>query len=215
MKNRFIVSLAPYIYKAYMGIVYLTSRKSYVGFEGVRHKINCGEKIIAALWHQDILLAPYAYRHYRILTLASRSRDGELIARIIERLGFEVVRGSSSKGGGRAVKEMVEHLKGDGLQIAAITVDGPRGPAHKVKTGILFIARESGATIYPVRFSAKRAVYLSNWDRTMVPLPFNNLVFRCGKPLKIPKNAGKSDLKKLAQGLERELKETGDTQIPR
>ncbi|MBI5286709.1 MAG: lysophospholipid acyltransferase family protein [Deltaproteobacteria bacterium] len=206
LKDRVILALAPWVYSLYMGFVYLTSRKTHIGFEKVWDRIDTGEKVIAALWHKDIVLAPYAYRHKEVLTIASRSRDGEVIARVMERLGFKVVRGSSSRGGGRVLKEMVEYLKRGNARIAAITVDGPRGPAGKVKPGILFLAQTSGVPIYPVRCMAKRSISLNNWDRTKIPLPFNHLIFRLGEPLEVTEGADKGWLQRDREELESRLR---------
>ncbi len=166
-----------------MGLVYLTSKKRYIGFEGVEEYIRDGGKAIAAIWHQDIVLALYEYRDRGILTLASRSRDGEIIAEALRYLGYDVVRGSSSRGGGRAMLEMVRRMVEGKNSVVAITVDGPRGPARRVKPGILFLACKTGARLYPVSCRAARNITLKSWDRTLIPLPFNRLTFRCGRPI--------------------------------
>lgn len=207
MKTRLVIAIAPVLYRFYMGLVYLTSKKTHKGFDKLWNEVQEGGRIIAALLHQDIVLAPHAYSGRNVLTIASRSRDGEIITRIVERLGFKVVRGSSSQGGSRAIKEMVEHLTKGGAQIAAITVDGPRGPAKKVKPGVLFLAHKSGATIYPVSCRAQRNIRLNSWDRTQIPLPFNHLIFQCGRGIIIPKDAKEKELQKLKETLEVSLKE--------
>ncbi len=166
-----------------MGLVYLTSKKTYTGFEGVERYIRDGGKAIAAIWHQDIVLALYEYRKRGILTLASRSRDGEIIAEALRYMGYDVVRGSSSRGGGRAMLEMVRRMVEGKNSVVAITVDGPRGPARRVKQGVIFLAMKTGARLYPVSCRSDRNMALKNWDKTLIPLPFNRLTFRCGRPI--------------------------------
>lgn len=205
LKDRLTFTLAPLLYRLYMGIVYLTSRKKEIGFEEIWDRVNRGERVIGALYHQDIVLAPYAFKGRNILTIASMSRDGEIITRIIEGLGFKVVRGSSSREGGRALRGMIESLKRGDALIAAITVDGPRGPAGKVKEGVILIAKRANAVIYPVICKARRNITLKNWDRTLIPLPFNHLIFRCGRPITVPKDINRRGLERIREEIERRL----------
>ncbi len=176
--------LIPLFYRLYIGLVFLTSKRIYIGFEDLLERLKKG-KAIVAIPHQFILLAPYIYREKGVITMASRSKDGEIIARTLEALGFEVVRGSSSRGGSRALLSMVKRLKGEDVKVAALTVDGPRGPKGKVKPGVAFLARKTGLPLYPVTCEARRKILLKNWDRTLIPLPFNHLTFRCGTPLMV------------------------------
>lgn len=206
IRDRFFFTILPRIYRAYMGLVYLTSKKTYVGFEGVEEYIRGGGRAIAAIWHQDIILALYEYRDRGILTLASRSRDGEIIARALRYLGYDVVRGSSSRGGGRAMLEMVRRMSEGKNNLIAITVDGPRGPARRVKDGVIFLAMKTGARLYPVSCRAERNITLKSWDKTLIPLPFNRLTFRCGSPILTGEYQWEGlDMEKIRKSLEESL----------
>ena len=195
--------IAPLFYRMYMGLVYLTSRKRYEGFDGLWRRLEGGEKVVVALLHQNILLAPYIYRGGGVLTMVSRSRDGEMIASALEGLGFRVVRGSSSRGGKEALRTIIRLLQEDGVRAAALAVDGPRGPAGRVKPGVLFIARKSGLPLYPIGCGVRRRVLLRNWDRTLIPLPFNAITFRCGEPMFLKEEG---DMEGACKELERRLK---------
>lgn len=129
-----------------------------------------GRGAVFPFWHGHILPLAYAFRGSGVKILISLSRDGEVIARAVRRLGFGAVRGSSSRGGAKAVLAMLGELSRGGR--IGITPDGPRGPGYVVKDGLVSLARKSGAWIFPVLVRAKPAVRLKSWDRFVIPLPF-------------------------------------------
>lgn len=139
-----------------------------------------GVPIVFALWHGRMFLSIQAHRGQGIVTMASQSKDGEIIARWLERNGYVVARGSSSRRGGAALKEMVRALRGGAT--GALTVDGPRGPARKVQPGAVELARLTGAWIQPISFSSARPRFLASWDRYLVPMPFSSNVVAYGEP---------------------------------
>jgi len=146
-----------------------------------------GRKVIVPLLHQRFFgILPYAgkFRDYRALVMVSRSRDGELIAGIVSRLGLEPVRGSSSRGGKEALRELLNRFRNRSL--AAHAVDGPQGPKGVVKAGIIELARLSGATVLPVYISMSHAWKMNGWDRFLVPKPFSRVRLRCGRPFAVP-----------------------------
>ena len=142
-----------------------------------------GVPILFALWHGRMFLSIQAHRHEGIVTMASRSKDGEIIARWLERNGYEVVRGSSSRGGSEALRDMVRRVRAG--KTAALTVDGPTGPARVVQPGIIHLARLTGAWILPITFSSDRPRFLGSWDRYLTPLPFSGNVVLYGEPFPI------------------------------
>jgi len=113
--------------------------------------------------------------------MISQSKDGDIIAGIAEKSGWHAVRGSSSRDGGRALKEMIGHLNLSGL--AAHVVDGPRGPVGIVKAGVVSLARATGAVVVPVYATSNRAWYFNSWDHFMLPKPFANVNLRFGEML--------------------------------
>ena len=199
--------IGPILYKLYMKFVFLTSRKSYEGCDPVWDMLERGHNVLAVVWHQDAILAPFAFRDRGILTMSSLSADGELLARVFGQAGFRPVRGSSSRGGGRAVLELLENMRREPGSLCGIAADGPRGPARKVKKGIVFLAKHTGAPIFPLRCGAKRRILNRSWDETQIPLPFNELVFRCGEPVSVDAAAGRDEIEAARTDVERRLNE--------
>jgi lysophospholipid acyltransferase (LPLAT)-like uncharacterized protein len=146
-----------------------------------------GVPILFALWHGRMFLSIQAHRHEGIVTMASRSKDGEIIAGWLERNGYSVVRGSSTRGGSEALREMVRRMR-DGRG-GALTVDGPTGPPRHVQPGIVSLARMTGAWILPITSSSARPRFLSSWDRYLVPAPFSSNVVLYGEPFPIDAQA--------------------------
>jgi lysophospholipid acyltransferase (LPLAT)-like uncharacterized protein len=144
-----------------------------------------GGPILFALWHGRMFLSIQVHRGEGIATMASQSEDGEIIARWLERNGYVVARGSSSRGGGTALREMVRAIRSG--KSAALTVDGPRGPARIVQPGVVELARLTGSWILPITFSSARPRFLRSWDRYLVPMPFSSNVVVYGEPFPIPR----------------------------
>jgi lysophospholipid acyltransferase (LPLAT)-like uncharacterized protein len=146
-----------------------------------------GGRVLLCAWHQQFfgfIRRFRRYRHHRPSLMISQSRDGELIAGVAALTGWQAVRGSSSRDGRRALGEMVAHLRGS--RLAAHVVDGPRGPAGVVKSGVIRLAQSAGALIVPVYLEAPQAWYARSWDRFCVPKPFSRVTIRFGDPLTLP-----------------------------
>lgn len=142
-----------------------------------------GERFILAFWHRHLLLMPYSYRGRGISVLVSQSRDGELIARTVARLGIDSSRGSSSRGGAAGMRSLLRKA-GEGYDLA-FTPDGPRGPAGEVQPGVILAAAATGFPIQPVAVAATRAKRLRSWDRFVIPLPLSTVHFVYGEPLTV------------------------------
>lgn len=147
------------------------------------------------------------HRSQRIAVLISTHGDGELIAQTVDRLGFRSVRGSSTRGGARAVLEMHRHC---GDRPWAITPDGPRGPAFSVAPGVLALAARSGRPIVPVGYAARRAKYLKSWDQFAIPWPFTKVAVRFGEPIRVGKQLEPVDEERLLSNLRRALVECNE-----
>ncbi|HEY1769117.1 MAG TPA: lysophospholipid acyltransferase family protein [Chthoniobacterales bacterium] len=135
------------------------------------------ERYIGALWHNRLLLLPFVVRRFlpqrQGAALISTSRDGALLADLVERFGFEVVRGSSSRKGATAIRQLAEVIA-SGRDVV-ITPDGPRGPAYKLGQGIIFLAQQSGAAVVPINFEFSSCWRLRSWDRFILPKPFSKV----------------------------------------
>lgn len=137
---------------------------------------------IIAHWHQSLLSVLLPHHHMPVATLASHSRDGEIISRYLEDIGLKPVRGSSSKGGAAGARELIRCLE-HGHSIV-LNVDGPRGPFKEVKSGVPVIARRHGVPVVPIACRATREISLKgSWDRFRIPVPFSHMAAVYGEPL--------------------------------
>ncbi len=166
----------------------------------IRRREAADEHFLLAFWHRHLLLMPYGYRGKKISVLISSSRDGELIARTVRRLGIDSSRGSTTRGGAAGLRDLLRKAKA-GYDIA-FTPDGPKGPRGKVQPGALLAAAATGFPIVPVGLAASRAKYLRSWDRFVVPWPFSRVAFVYGEPLSIERGA---PLEPYGEELERRL----------
>jgi lysophospholipid acyltransferase (LPLAT)-like uncharacterized protein len=129
-----------------------------------------GQRVIFTLWHGELLPLLWYHRGQGVAVVISEHRDGEIIAQIAERLGYATVRGSTSRGGGRALIGLMRAIEAG--RDGAVTPDGPRGPAHVFAPGAAIAAQRTGAPLAMIRASATRAWRLKSWDRFLVPKPF-------------------------------------------
>lgn len=138
---------------------------------------------IFSLWHGQLLPLLWHHRAEGVIVLISEHRDGELVARTAESLGYGLIRGSTTRGAERALISLVRELK-SGHEVA-ITPDGPRGPSATFAPGALVAAQRSGSFILPVAASTDRAWRLRSWDRFMIPKPFARVTIAYGTPTKV------------------------------
>jgi lysophospholipid acyltransferase (LPLAT)-like uncharacterized protein len=139
--------------------------------------------ILFALWHGRMFLPIDAHRNEGIVTMASQSTDGDIIARWLEKNGYTVTRGSSTRGGSEALRRMVQQVR-SGHNVA-LTVDGPQGPARVVQPGVLRLAQLTKAWILPISFSSSWPLFLSSWDRFLIPKPFSKNFVSYGEPFMV------------------------------
>ena len=173
------------------------------GEESYRRLAEANTPVIFALWHGRLLPCTYHHRNQGIVTLISQHRDGEYIARVVQQWGYTAVRGSSTRGGSPAFRQLVRHLRaGHSL---AITPDGPQGPRERMKPGPLLLAQLSGAPIIPATGGASRAWWFGGWDRFLVPQPFARIRIAYGEPLHVPRDADSTQIADLQAELELRL----------
>lgn len=159
-----------------------------------------GEPYVYALWHGRMLVPIWLHRGEGIATMASKSKDGEVIARWLSGHGYLPVRGSTNKGGARGIAQLSRHLERG--HPAALTVDGPKGPPRIVQEGIVVLARRAGAWILPVSASASRPRFLRSWDRYLVPRAFSRLVLVYGEPLRIGRETTDETCVRIKDGID-------------
>ena len=152
--------------------------------EGSEHYdavVASGRQPILALWHGRILPGLHYFRHRGVVVITSQNFDGEWIARILRRFGFDTARGSTSRGGVRALVQLRRAMAAG--RPAAFTVDGPRGPARVVQPGVAFLAGITGNPVLPYHIEASRHWTLRSWDRTQIPKPFSRVALVIGPPI--------------------------------
>ena len=143
------------------------------------------QPLVFCLWHDELFPLMHVRQKWPIATIVSQNKDAETLAILLEKLGLDVVRGSSSKGGLKALLKMSKLLK-ESHNNACITVDGPRGPRHKVKEGAVFIAYKTPASIVPTRMFFSRSKTFKSWDKFQLPLPFSKVHISFGEPYLLP-----------------------------
>jgi len=183
-------------------VVHLTNRWQVIGGD-IPQKFWAEKKtFILCFWHGRIMMAPYCWdKNAPINMLISDHQDGQLIARTVSHFGIKTVVGSTSKGGVKAVREMVKWIKGG--EYVGITPDGPRGPRMRSSEGAVVVARLSGVPLIPVSFSTSRGKNLRSWDRFLVAKPFGRGVFVWGEPIYVGRDNVDQARKDLEDSLNR------------
>jgi lysophospholipid acyltransferase (LPLAT)-like uncharacterized protein len=159
---------------------------------------------IFVFWHERILAFAGFFRDCRCRVLISQHGDGEMIARIIERLGMVPIRGSSTRGGARAILELIREAR-EPVNIA-ITPDGPKGPRHRFQEGAVYLASRTGLPIYPVTVAFARSASLPTWDGFIVPAPFTKALIRVADPIRVPADIAREDVEPVRAKLEDALR---------
>jgi lysophospholipid acyltransferase (LPLAT)-like uncharacterized protein len=210
MRRRLVAWLAVETGWLLLGLLRLLVRVQVVDRHFLQEARSTGRPVLIAIWHGRILLPILQHRGQGVVPMVSMSRDGEMIARTVERLGYRTVRGSSSRGGREAMRALIERLSVPGT-VGAIMPDGPKGPRHQLKPGVVQIARESGALVLPMTWGARRPIRFNSWDRFQLWRPFSRAVVMYGEALPMPMDGDfRSQCERLAHVLV-ELEQRADT----
>lgn len=167
---------------------------------------------LAVYWHQmHIMVSNYLLRRLqkgdRVGFLISPSVSGEVPAAVASRWGATIIRGSSSRTGAQALRDLHLALKKDKLLIA-LNPDGPKGPIHEFKTGAILLSRMAGAPILPIAYAASRCTWWNSWDRFLVPWPFSRIAIVIGEPVQVPRGGGAEELAEWQSRLEKIMADT-------
>jgi lysophospholipid acyltransferase (LPLAT)-like uncharacterized protein len=195
-----IVDLACY---AVMRLIGATIRFEVEGWENYESVINGGHLPVWPFWHDRIFLSAIYFKHRGIVVITSKSSDGEYIARFIQRFGFGAIRGSSSRGGARALVEMQRSMQ-KGREIA-FTVDGPRGPRYVVKPGPAYLAKLTGNPILPFLLQPKKYWTLKTWDRLHIPKPFTKALLVIAEPFFVETDSGDAGVEAAVEKMQASL----------
>ena len=166
---------------------------------------------IFAFWHNRIFLMPYLFRKHwhtrqrdRVAVLVSASKDGEKLARVLSKFNLICVRGSSSRRGKEALRELARLVE-EGYDVG-ITPDGPRGPKYHCEDGVISLSQITQAPIIPVSYDLAQKITVNSWDNFMIPLPFTRATLRIGAPMTVPADAGDAQREEKRLELENVLK---------
>ena len=174
-----------------------------IGLDRVNQVHASGLPLIYILWHGRMMAPVWHRRNVKAVAMVSRHQDGELVSRLVHHLGYETVRGSSTRGGTQAALELLDKIRGG--QAAAMICDGPRGPIYKMKPGTAFLAMQASATCIPTTFASSPCWILKSWDRFQIPKPFARVYILFGDP--VPPPDSNTDLKAFTRKLESTLNE--------
>ena len=166
------------------------------------------EPSIFALWHSHLLPLVYTHRGREAVVLVSRHQDGQLVARVLERLGFHTARGSSTRGGEQGLLELL--ARAEAGHHLALTPDGPRGPAEVVKPGVIYVASRTGMPVVPVAAASRPSRRLGSWDGMRVPWPFARVRIEVGEPLRVPATLDDASVERWRSQLETEMRQLAE-----
>lgn len=200
--KHFLGSTLAYWYTVFLG---WTTRIYWFKTPEAQQIENGGKGLIYAVWHNQQLFLLYPYKGQKIAPLISQSSDGEYIARLLPKFGMLAVRGSTTRGGARALIHLLQAARSGYRPM--LTPDGPRGPIYKVQPGILFLAKKTGWPIIPVGTALSHKFTVGSWDRMRVPLPFGKTALTYGKAVYVH---SEQDMPRAAEKLEKELNEATD-----
>jgi lysophospholipid acyltransferase (LPLAT)-like uncharacterized protein len=176
-------------------------------YEEMAVKMPTGS-VIYASWHQRLFYQIHRLRKRKVTVMISQSRDGEYIARLVNWLGLKDVRGSSTRGGAEALKDIIRKMR-NGANGGMIP-DGPTGPPREAKIGTVILARMTGALIIPISWGADRCWVFNSWDRFMIPKPFARISYCYGEPISIPRSAKTPEMENYRKLLDERLNHMAD-----
>jgi lysophospholipid acyltransferase (LPLAT)-like uncharacterized protein len=180
-----------------------TLRWRVEGLEHLERVAASGHQPVMAFWHGRILPATFYFRRRGIVVITSENFDGEWIARTIERFGYGTARGSTTRGGPRALVQLMRALAAG--RSVGFTLDGPKGPARVAQAGAVWLAQETGHPLVPFHLEASSAWHVRSWDRTQIPKPFSTVAIAMGEPLYVPKNRSDAAIETARLTLEARL----------
>jgi lysophospholipid acyltransferase (LPLAT)-like uncharacterized protein len=196
-KTKILLFLAPRLTWLVLHFLSRTCRSVVKHAEFYQRVNESGHGFIIICWHGKMLFPIYRHRNQGICAMVSEHNDGEMISRAIHRLGYTTVRGSSTRGGVKAFVQLLAQVK-KGVT-GCILPDGPRGPRHYLKPGVVMLASRSQRPLLPITFSAAKPITLKSWDRFTLWKPFSKLCLLYGEPIHVPANLDEAGLETWRQ----------------
>jgi lysophospholipid acyltransferase (LPLAT)-like uncharacterized protein len=204
-KQRWTIRLADLAFYFLIKFIGKTVRFEVEGWENLEQIERDGKIPIYTFWHNRIFLGTYFFRHRRIVVMTSQSFDGEFIARFIQRFGYGAARGSSTRGGIKALAELIRLMR-DGLP-AGFSIDGPKGPKYVAKAGACLLAKKSANPLFPFSLEAERFWEIKSWDNLQIPKPFTRAKVLIAAPIYVSADADEEELENKRLELQNTLDE--------
>lgn len=199
--------IASLLLKGLLKLLWSTCRvKTILGKDYAEQLMQSGKPFIPCYWHQQHIFCSYYLfnlqkQGLKLGFLISPSADGEIAARVVESWGARAIRGSATRTGAKAMRDMYNIVCKEGIS-PATTSDGPQGPAQKFKAGAIMITQLTQAPMLPMACAASSAWHLKSWDRFMIPKPFSRIVIAIGEPQTVDKSQGFENLQPLQDSME-------------
>lgn len=169
-------------------VIFRSARIEVTGLDHLTAALASDRPVYVGFWHGRLIYPAWYLRRWNPTTVVSRSKDGEIIARMLQAWGFTTIRGSSRRGGAQALRGLLAAL-GNGNTLLTITMDGPVGPVRKAKMGSLAAARKKGAILLPLTGTASRHWTFRSWDQFQLPKPFAKIRIDIGPPFRVDTHA--------------------------
>lgn len=195
IKSPALLSLVNNLVVLMLRLIFKTTRLDFVddSLERCPFADTGSERFLYSVWHDSVIPPLFGARGHQSVALISQHRDADTIKAMLKAAGMGVIRGSTSRGGASAIKKLLTEAEGNHI---VITPDGPRGPHHKMKAGIVFLASHSGRPVVPTAFTASRYWELKgSWTNILIPKPFSTVYYMIGHPIYIPENLSREKLK--------------------
>lgn len=202
-KQRFLIRFGGWVFYALVKLIGMTLRFETDGVDPMADKGGGYKPPILCFWHDRIFSSTYFFRDRGIVVMSSISFDAEYTARCIQRLGFGVIKGSSTRGGTRALVEMIRMMK-KGTP-TAFTIDGPKGPRYQAKPGPALLAKRTGSPIVPFILETSSFRSLGTWDKLQIPIPFSKAKVFFGEPIAVDSEADDTVLEAATESLQKSL----------
>lgn len=192
-----------YLIRGFLFLWFSTCRLKRDGYEHFRDQAQSGDPFIVSFWHYGIIYIVHSARQLPYTAMVSSSRDGDLLAGLLESKGFTTVRGSRHKGGVGAIKGLLRQIRKG--RVAVVVADGSQGPARQAQPGAILLSSRTGVPIIPLGWAASRYKSFRSWDRTALPLPFSTITMNYGEPFKVPAGLDEDGVEYYRLELEKRL----------
>lgn len=202
-KERLLIRILGFIFYVFTYLIGKTIRFEVEGWENLERIERGGKTPILAFWHNRIFLATYYFRFRGIIVMSSQSFDSEYVARFIQRFGFGIVKGSSTRGGVGGLVEMIRLMK-KGFP-TGFSVDGPKGPVYRAKTGTLLVAKKTENPVLPFSVEAENYWTIKSWDKLQIPKPFTRAKVLIAEPIEVLSDADDLEMKNRHLELQKKL----------